>query len=213
MTPATISNDHPSTITISGEGFGDITGATVGGVPLSHLTVQSPTALRGTVPAGLCPGAYPARLTNARGQAFAGGKLTVRPIQSVTLDPPTAQPTIALTGHAQVRSLALPTLHLVDTTCTRGSISLSIDVAVVRAGASGDALIPRAAHLPASAATPDRRVTMTTHDGRGVAEVSLPRNGKPVDWALHPTVDVEIPANAYAGVYHLDVSAHITTGR
>ena len=107
--PATISSVSPSqgcmlggtAITITGTWIGSVTSMTVGGLPCSGVTVDSPTSVRATVPAGAA-GAADVAVTTLGGTTVSASAFTYRDMVVSAISPnggsPAGGTAVAITG-------------------------------------------------------------------------------------------------------------------
>jgi hypothetical protein len=175
---------------------------TVGNQPLSDVRVQSATSLTGTLPTGLCPGTYPARLTDPAGVEHAGGSLVVTGIQKITIGVEVPGPALTITGREQEVAVPLAALHLMDTTCGSGDHSLIVTVTAYVDGAQGrQPLTVGSVVLDAPGARHPAPTMLIPSGNRSTATVHLPGVGAPGMTTFMPTVTLVIPAKAIAGQY------------
>ena len=73
-------------VTIRGAGLGSVASVTVGGVPCSGVTVDSPTTVRATIPAGV-PGAADVAVTTLGGTTVSAPAFTYREMVVSTISP------------------------------------------------------------------------------------------------------------------------------
>ena len=169
------------------------------------MAAISPTTLTGTLAAGLCPGSYPATVTDPQGLQATGGKLLVSGTHSLTVAGPVDAPAMALTGRDQQFQLALPDLQVVDTTCTTaGSVTVSVSVSTLVAGRRHDLTLPSITLATAGVAA-SVSASLVPTAGRAQTTLAVPaaKSGR-ATW--HPSVTVLLPANAYAGPYTITLT-------
>jgi hypothetical protein len=201
IAPATVANDQPAILTLTGAHFVAGMTATVGEQSLGDVRVPSATTLTGTLPTGLCPGTYAATVSDAQGTQVSGGALVVTGIRKATIGTPVPGPALKITGREQAMAVPLAALQLTDTTCG-GNMSLAFSATASVAGAQGrQPLAVRSVHfdlpgmpLPAS--------TAQSPGGDGAAgTLRIPRTGAPGMTTLIPTVMLVIPAKVITGQY------------
>lgn len=207
IAPATVTNDQPANLTVTGTGL--VAGMTVmvGDQPLGDVRVQSATTLTGTLPTGLCPGTYPATVSDARGKKAVGGTLVVRGVRAVTFTGTSAGQTARRTGQSQKLTLPLPDVQISDTTCATGDWMLAVSVGVP-ADANGNrgAFTPQALRLEGAGGVTSVLAPLSVHGGEATAIIHLPRADARGGIVLRAGVDGEIPVNAPAGQYTLRVT-------
>lgn len=213
IVPATVTNDQPTTLTLTGTGFVAGMGAAVGEQALSDVRVQSATTLTGTLATGLCPGIYAATVSDAHGKPVSGGVLAVTGVRDVTFAGTSAGQTARRTGATQQMTMPLPDVLITDTTCGEGNWSLAISIIVpTDASGRGEAFTPQSFRLesPGSAAPV---VTLLAVDrGQATATVSLPRTDARSGVGFRAAIGGDIPADAPVGHYTLQVAVTFAEG-
>ena len=206
--PATVLNNQPARIAVIGGGFVDTDyKVTVGGRLLRDVHVESGTALTGTLPAGLCSGSYAATLQDNAGHEASGGKLTIQSVRTIVQGESPTAVSVPLTGMTQRRTVALPSVSVEDSECGKSDWRLLLTVEMPRDGAHGKTLIPGVISVrwnDGGTAT----VKLSPPDGQDREQglLEIPRNGATTLF-LTPSLELELPASAYAGSYTTTLSA------
>ena len=206
--PASALNDQPARLAITGAGFVDTTYLVrIGGRALTNVRVESGTTLTATLPAGVCPGTYGATLQDPAGREASGGDIAVQSVRTIVQG---AQPTglnIALTGLTQRRSVELPSMSLEDTECGQSDWRLLLTVEMPRDSARGKTLIPGTVSVRWDDGG-TAKVKLSPPDGQDREQglLVIPRNGA-TTLLVTPSLDLEVPASAYAGSYTTTLSA------
>jgi hypothetical protein len=209
IAPATVPNDQPATLTLSGTDFVAGMTVTLGDQSLTDVQVQSATTLTATLPAGLCPGTYPATLTDRAGARRAGGALVVTGIRKATIGAPVPGPALKIAGRAQEVAVPLAAVLLTDTMCDSGDVSLVFSATASVAGAQGrQPLAVRSVRFDLPGALHPISSALRSTGDRSTATLQILRIGAPGMTTLMPTVTLVIPATVFTGQYviSLDVT-------
>jgi hypothetical protein len=206
ITSATGVNDQPLRITVIGDGFVDTSYAIrIGDRVLTDVRVESPTALTGTLLAGLCPGAYSATVTDALGHDASGGVLQLRGTLSVTLlTHDIAAPPIQLVGRVQDIRVALPMARIRDTTCGTKDLHLVVSVSEFAQGEGRPSRLTPLSVAVDGARKTSQPLTQTSSGGTATVLVQRPGGSGQADVAL--STEIEIPSHPAAGDYRATVT-------
>jgi hypothetical protein len=208
--PAAVSNDQATRITVVGADFIDTRYAVrVGERALADVRVESFTALTGTLPAGLCPGAYAATVTDAIGHQATGGSIQVRGTRSATsVAGDIAAPAITLVGRAQHATVALPMVQIRDTTCGTGDLHLLVSVTdFAHSGGRPSRLVPLSIAAEGDTGNPSQPLRAAS--GRGTASLLIHRPDSSGLANIALSTEIEIPSHPAAGDYRATVTVSL----
>jgi hypothetical protein len=211
--PATVMNDQPVRIAVFGAGFVNTSYAVrIGDVPLGAVQVESVTTLTGTLPVGLCPGVYPATLLGTAGSEVSGGSIAVQSVRKIVqTDVPQAL-NVRLAGRGQLLSLALPPIRVDDSGCDTSDWRINLSLGMPTEKQHGKALTTKTVTVrwavsgTASSYGGTTNVQLTPSDGHDQGTLVLPRLGA-TSLFLAPSLELEVPASAFAGAYSTTLSA------
>jgi hypothetical protein len=212
ITPGTVTNDRPATLTLTGADFVDGLAVTIGGQPLTDVRVHSATHLTATLPAGLCPGTYAVTVTDPRGTRTTGGSFSVHGVRTVTTSPAPAGRPVTLNGRDQHIIVPLPTVHIQDTTCGQDDWRLSFSLSpfsTVTSTGTRTSLRLRSLSLDDAAGHPTLRAPLSLTTDQTEATLLVRRAGRATA-VLQPLVAVTVPSHATAGQYTM--AAAVTLG-
>ncbi len=215
IAPPQMTNDAPREIVITGQGFASDVVVRLAGQALDPVRVDSSTQLSARVPEGLCAGTFSATVADGAGRVATGGNLVVETVQRVTRHPqPLAIPSMALTGRAQVIRLPLPPMDVQATSCGNRDVQVQFSISGLRPDADGlgAALTVRALELTWPGVARQVRGALAAEGGRGRVALPVPAAVARAGVTIQPVVEIEIPANAYAGRYTGDLDVTTTGG-
>lgn len=202
ITPTTVTNDQPATLTIAGSNFTSGVQALVGAQALTDVHVSSSTMLTATLPAGLCPGTYPVTVRDSQTQDLVVGSLVVQGVQKAVVGTAVTGPTFKINGRAQWVMAPQASVQVTDTTCSRDDAVLIFTTRAYVDGAKGQFLLAvRTLQLTWPGAANPVSIVLSPDGDYGTATVHIPRTGTQGVTALTPTVEIGIPASAVAGRY------------
>jgi hypothetical protein len=205
--PASALNDQPRRITIVGAGFVDASyGVSIGERALTDVRVESATTLTGTLPAGVCPGAYPATVTDALGRQASGGSLQTLAVLSATwIGQDVVAPAITLVGHIQHVVVALPVVEIRDTTCATGDLHLQVSVSeFTHSGTFPSRLVPLSVEADSSGRHDNQPLALVS--GRGTATLLIRRPDSSGLADIQLSGIIEVPSHPAAGDYRASVN-------
>jgi hypothetical protein len=205
--PASITNDQPVRIAVSGGGFVNTSYAVrIGDLPLSDVHVDSASALTGTLPAGLCPGVYPATLLGTLGSEVSGGSVAVRSVRNILQNEGPESLNVQLAGRGQRLTVALPPIRIEDSGCETTDWRINFSVGMPSEQKHGKTLSAKnvtvrwAVSGTTSSYGGTANVLLSYSDGHGRGTLILPRLGS-TRLYLVPALDLEVPASVYSGSY------------
>jgi hypothetical protein len=202
ITPATVTNDQPATLTIAGSNFTSGVQVLFGTQVLTEVHVSSSTALTATLPAGLCPGTYPVTVRDSQAQDLVDSSLVVQGVQKAVVGTAVTGPTFKINGRAHWEMVPQAPVRLTDTTCSHDDVTLAFSVRAYIAGARGQfPLSARTLRLTWPGAAEPALVSLNPDGEYATATVTIPFTGTPGVMTLAPMVEMGIPASAFAGKY------------
>jgi hypothetical protein len=178
---------------------------------LTNVTVESSTAMTATMPAGLCPGAYAVTTMDSAGHSVSGGsQLVVKGVRQATLGTWVARPAIGLARQAQTFTLELPTVEVVDTTCTTDDWQLTFSLGAFSPFDDGHGALPlRSLRLDGAAGSKSSSTALTVKDGSTSGTLDVPHAAGQTGASLRPLIGVDVPSHSYAGQYRMSVAVSI----
>jgi hypothetical protein len=209
--PALVSNERPASLTLRGTNFVDGLAVKLGGLTLEDVELRSATSLTASLPAGVCPGRYDATVTDPLGRQASGGQVVIEGKRAITLGASVAGPTIKLNGRSQELTIPLPDVQAVDTTCD-GDLRLAFSLGPFTHSAARSTLVPQLIQLGLPGAIQAAKTALDGHVGPTEAQLSVPRSAAGAQVTLNPSVQVRVPANAYAGQYTATTTVTIVEG-
>jgi hypothetical protein len=212
ISPRTVSNDRPAKLTLAGLNFVDGMKVAIEDQALENVKLQSTTSLSATLPAGLCPGAYQATLTDNLGRQISGGELLVEGVRTAAVSGSAASAAVQLSGRGERLSVPLPRILVEDTTCAGDFWQLSFAVGeFTHSTANRPPLKPRAVQLDLPGAAWPAAAALRRTNGPVEATLLVQRSAGQRSITLSPSIELEIPASAYAGQYTAAVTVTIAS--
>jgi hypothetical protein len=190
-------------LTIGGTGFVTGMAVSLGAQALTDVVLLSPTQLSARLPAGTCPGSYPVVVRDSAGRQVAGGTVTVQGVRTATAaSTQIVMPSVRLTGRDQVITVPLPELVVQDTMCVSTAWRLSFSVGdFSQADPKRQTLAPRSLQVSHDDGSASLQAPLTSSAGRAAAEIVIPRSNRPGPMPFRSSVELVVPASAFAGQY------------
>ncbi len=204
VAPRETLNTAPTRLVVQGANFTPDLAVLVGAQRLAEVTVSSSSELVASLPAGVCPGTYPVGILDPAGGRVDAGEIVVRAERAASLGavPPGAP--ARLTGGRQTLSVPLPEIQVEDSGCATDDWLLHISLGqLVVAGRPEQPLALRTLRLHGPGIGQPIQVALDRDAGE--ITVRVPRPAGPQALTLRAELEVEVPANAYAGAYRMTV--------
>jgi len=211
ISPAIVRNDRDNALALSGSGFVEGMTLAIGEKLLANVKVQSSTAVTATMPSGLCPGAYSVTIIDPSGKRTDGdSQLVVQGVRQATLGAWTAAPAIGLARKAQSFTLELPTIEIVDTTCSTDDWQLDMTLGAFSPFDDGKGALPlRSLRLEGAGGSKARSTALTVTDGSTRGTLTVPHAAGQTSATLRPLIGVDVPSHGYAGQYRMTVAVSL----
>jgi hypothetical protein len=211
ITPASVTNTAPVSITVLGSGFAPGQLVTIGDRPLTELRVLSASQVVGTLAPGLCPGDFTAGITPPGGAPVVGGQIAVQGIHAASFLGAMPSWSITLDGTDQQRQLPMPPVQIVDTTCGTGDWQLQVAVAAATERGKGHpTFLPQALEITVAGADRPAAFLDLRHAAAGV--ITIPRPPGATTAVVTAALTILVPASSYAGQQSVPVSVTLLDG-
>jgi hypothetical protein len=211
--PTSLVNTQPVVFSLSGPLVVPGMQVQLGPTRLRQVGLRAPHVATATLPPGVCPGVYPLTITDPAGRVRRVATIRVQGVQTATFGPASAGPGVVLNGRDQRVTLALPVVHLQDTTCGGDVWRLVVRVEGLQTAGPRqprvrpeaislvDRLLPRTSRPLPAADLGGQQTTFVIPHAAGVHAADL-----------HLALVVTVPANSYAGARPLTMSAWLVGG-
>ena len=131
----------------------------------------------------------------------------------MALEGPMSGAAVTLNGRHQTLSVALPSVLIQDPACAASAWRLSFALSAFAQGApKRPALLPRSLQITWPGAAHPVAAALATTAGQAEATLVIPRLAGQNSTVLAPSVELDVPANAYAGQYTVTAAVTIAEG-
>jgi hypothetical protein len=214
ISPALIRNDRDRALVMAGSGFVNGMTLAIGEKVLTNVAVESSTRLTATLPSGLCPGPYSVTMMAPSRRAMSGdAQLRVEGVRTATLGTWAASPPIGVSGKARTIALELPTVEVVDTTCSTDDWQLALTFGSFSPFEDGrGALLLRGLKLDGADRGRSGSALVAAKGGTTEGTLNVPHGIGQTTASLRPLIGVDVPSHGYAGQYRMSVAVSIAGG-